>query len=591
MEAFLCGIEIHQRLKGGKLFCRCSNKSNEKKEKTFIRELHLVRSELDQIDEAALMETQKKLRYRYVATDNSCLVELDEEPPNKINQKALENSLRVALALNCKIPDELFIMRKTVLDGSNTSGFQRTLIVGLDGWIETSKGKVGIQSVCLEEESCGIINEAKDNEKIYSLDRLGIPLVEIATAPDIKDYGHAREVAEHLGLLLRALNIAERGIGTIRQDLNVSVAGGARVEIKGIQELESIPKVVEYEVLRQKKLIELHSRYTITADKKIWDVTDAFRSMKNLKPWIVQSIESGKKCLCITIKRGSGALGYEILPNRRFGTELSDYAKSTGVKGIIHSDEDMEKYGIEKELITSNIGMHNEDAFVLVIADEDQARRALSKVIERVNMKSLPKETRRVIDTHYTEYLRPLPGSHRMYPETDLPSIKIDRTWLEQLKKSSLNLEQIVRQLEEFLSDRELAVRLIKNRYYEVFLDVKELYPGFEKVVAQFIVNSLPNCLSRASEEKRDEVAHAVAKRVIELFVGGKITKSAIPEVGTALAEGRERDVEKYLKISGRENLLSLLKECGSVNEVMKRYGKRIDIDELKDVAKLHSAS
>ncbi|MBI5253689.1 MAG: Glu-tRNA(Gln) amidotransferase subunit GatE, partial [Euryarchaeota archaeon] len=249
------GFEIHQQLETHKLFCSCpSELKEEKPEVTVERRLRPTQSELGEIDRAALEEFLKGKSFVYeVYPDTTCLVELDEEPPHEPNEEAIDACLEVALMLNCDIVDEIHFMRKLVIDGSNTSGFQRTAIVAMDGYLETDKGRIGIPTICLEEEAARKIAE-EENKTIYRLDRLGIPLIEITTAPDITTPEQAREVALKIGEILRATGRVKRGIGTIRQDINISIEGGARVEIKGVQELNQIPKIIEFEVERQKKL-------------------------------------------------------------------------------------------------------------------------------------------------------------------------------------------------------------------------------------------------------------------------------------------------------------------------------------------------
>ncbi len=252
---FKCGIEIHKQLNTThKLFCNCKARlSKEKPVSEVRRKLRAVAGELGAVDKAALYETGQKKTFIYKIYDKeSCLVELDSEPPHSINREALDAILQVALMLDCEIPDEIHVMRKTVVDGSNTSGFQRTAIVGLNGCLETSHGKIGITNVCVEEESAQILERKKDSV-VYGLDRLGIPLVEIGTAPDIKNSEHAKEVAEKLGMLLKSTGKVKSGLGTIRQDVNVSVKQGARTEIKGVQKLNLIPKIIENEIRRQIK--------------------------------------------------------------------------------------------------------------------------------------------------------------------------------------------------------------------------------------------------------------------------------------------------------------------------------------------------
>jgi len=254
---FKCGIEIHQQLEGKKLFCDCPTlNSSEEPDIEIVRRLRAVAGETGVVDVAAKHEMKKGKKFIYVSSSvDTCMVEYDEEPPHKINQKALDIALQVAILLKAKIVDEIQVMRKTVVDGSNTSGFQRTALIATDGYIETSKDKVRIPNICLEEEAAQKVKE--DEESVaYRLDRLGIPLIEIGTEPDIKSPEHAKEVAAYLGMLLRSTGACKRGIGTIRQDVNISIKGGARTEIKGFQDLRSIVKVIENEVKRQLGLIE-----------------------------------------------------------------------------------------------------------------------------------------------------------------------------------------------------------------------------------------------------------------------------------------------------------------------------------------------
>ncbi|MDP3917254.1 MAG: Glu-tRNA(Gln) amidotransferase subunit GatE [Nanoarchaeota archaeon] len=264
---FKCGIEIHQQVETHKLFCSCPSIVHDQNPDIKIeRRLRAVAGETGKIDAAAQFELKKNKMFIYEAcSTSSCLVELDEEPPKDVNMDALETALQVALLLKAKPVDEIRVMRKIVIDGSNTSGFQRTMLIATDGYIETSKGIVIIDSVCLEEESAKKIEEKEDYVR-YRLDRLGIPLIEIATDASIKDSEQCKEVAGILGMILRSTNKVKRGIGTIRQDVNVSINGHPRVEIKGFQELKSIPKVIEFEIKRElseiksKKKLESHVR-------------------------------------------------------------------------------------------------------------------------------------------------------------------------------------------------------------------------------------------------------------------------------------------------------------------------------------------
>ncbi|MCK4714219.1 MAG: Glu-tRNA(Gln) amidotransferase subunit GatE, partial [Candidatus Aenigmarchaeota archaeon] len=232
-----CGIEIHQQLSTRKLFCDCPSSLDGKPKGEIVRSLRAVAGELGDVDAAALHEvlTGKSFAYQVYPCE-SCEVELDEEPPHDLNSEALDIAPVVATLLKCDVPDEIHVMRKQVIDGSNTTGFQRTAIVGLDGRIETPSGDVGVTNLNLEEDACQILGR-KDKTVTYGLNRLCIPLIEIGTTPDIRTPEHAKEVAARIGMILRSTGKVMRGLGTIRQDVNVSVRGGARVEIKGAQDL------------------------------------------------------------------------------------------------------------------------------------------------------------------------------------------------------------------------------------------------------------------------------------------------------------------------------------------------------------------
>jgi len=248
-----CGLEIHQQLNTGKLFCNCpSVLRKDEPDFEIKRKLHVVAGEEGKIDIAAKHEAGLDREFTYQGYETTCLVELDEEPPHEINKEALKIALQISHLLRCKILPINQIMRKTVIDGSNTSGFQRTTLIAQDGFVETSEGNVGIKSVCLEEDSARIVNR---EEGVFRLDRLGIPLVEIATDADIKNPEQAKEVALYLGELLRSCNV-KRGLGTIRQDVNISIKRGERVELKGFQDIKNIGKAIEVEVERQIDLVK-----------------------------------------------------------------------------------------------------------------------------------------------------------------------------------------------------------------------------------------------------------------------------------------------------------------------------------------------
>ncbi|MEK6857755.1 MAG: Glu-tRNA(Gln) amidotransferase subunit GatE, partial [Nanoarchaeota archaeon] len=434
------------------------------------RKFRASAGELGVADIAALQEIQKGKYIIYEAyQDTNCLIELDEQPPNSINQESFETAIQVAKLLNCKLVDDVRVMRKTIVDGSNTSGFQRTSLIGFNGSIETKSGKVGIPNLILEEDSARTIKENSDHT-IFRLDRLGIPLLEISTTPEIYSPEQCKEVAEYIGLILRSTGKAKRGIGTIRQDLNISIKEGARIEIKGVQELRLLPLYVELEVLRQKNLLEIKSelekRKINNFSPTIVDLTQIIKS--STSTIIKSTLEKGGVILGIKLEKCKGLLGREIQPNKRFGTELSGRAKViAGVGGIIHSDE-LPKYGItqgEVIMIKQALSCSEEDGFVIVADKKDRSEKALKVVVDRANeaLKGIPKEVRGPNEDGTTSYQRPLPGAARMYPETDVPSIELNKELLSKIKLPELIDVKSLRYQKDFSLAKYLADKISRS--------------------------------------------------------------------------------------------------------------------------------
>jgi glutamyl-tRNA(Gln) amidotransferase subunit E len=538
-----CGIEIHQRLATRhKLFCACpTSQAAEWQPATQIRrKITAVPGELGVVDPAAAFEAGRGRTFHYQISELSeCLVEADEEPPHELNREALDTALQAAKMLHSAIVDEVHVMRKMVVDGSATSGFQRTALVALGGFVDTSFGKVGIQTVCLEEESAGIAG-GDDADVTYRLDRLGIPLVEIATAPDIHSGAQAREVALKIGELLRSTGKVQRGIGSIRQDLNISVDGGSRVEIKGAQELDLLDKIVENEVRRQEGLNRVGAKMKnakMVAGTKAVEVTNAFTS--SVTPFITKALAAGDGAFAIRLEGFAGVLGIELIPGHRFGTELSSYAKAAaGVGGIIHSDEDIAaKYGLEEtaeEAIAKALGCKKQDAWVACIAPSDKAVRALDAVAKRVALvgKGVLKETRRVAGER-TEYMRPLPGSARMYPETDVPPVPVSRAALEGIVLPESLGEKAMR-FEKMGLPLAMA-RAVAKDYADSFEDY--VRTGADPL---FVASTLAETITalRRKGAAVDRIGAAGLAGFFEAFAGGKFTKAAAPVVLDELASG-----------------------------------------------------
>lgn len=597
------GLEIHRRLDTKKLFCNCSSSMKSLPSKEVSRTLTAVAGELEEIDPAALHEKQRDRKFLYtIYPGETCLVELDDEPPHDCNKEALKISLEISLLTKANIPNEIHFMRKTVVDGSNTSGFQRTAIVGLDGLLNASFGNVRIDTLALEEESAQILRtENNGNIVSYGLNRLGIPLIEIGTAPDMHSPQQAREVAEAIGNLLKSTGKVQRGIGTIRQDINVSIAGGNRVEIKGAQDLRMIETIVELETLRQKNLIEIKQELA-TREKalkrkyagncEIVDLTNIFTKSESK---VIKNALSKKDgtILGTKLELFSGLLKKEVQPNRRIGTELSDYAKTQGVGGLFHSDE-LPNYGIaenEVQEIKKNLGCNENDAFILVADSEPIARKAIKAAIQRAKTIAtigVEKEVRKVNADGTTSYMRPLPGAARMYPETDILPIIADEKIISEIRK---NLPESFQKKAEkyqkhFGLNKEIANQLIHLDYWNWFEEIASEVKIDPQIIANLLVHTLPDLKTR-DNTNIDKITKDDLIDCLELLKNGKITKDTIPVILKNIVReniSADKVVERHKleKISDKEALEAIKQIISSQEDKNKKAILQKSMDALR---------
>jgi len=536
----VAGLEIHQQLDSKeKLFCRSPTTLRDTDEACyeFFRYLRPARSEMGEVDAAALIEAVHTKRHVYRGYDTTCLVESDEEPPTTLNEEALDIALQIAKMLNVHVIEQVHTMRKTVIDGSNTSGFQRTALIGTDGHIPSSQGDVGISVLCLEEEACQKVEDRGD-EVVWSLDRLGIPLVEIGTKPDIKSPAHAREVARYIGMLLRSTGRVKRGIGTIRQDVNVSIRGGARIEIKGVQELSLVEASVAYEAMRQVNLLRIRDEL-VRRGAHVGEPRDVTPLLQNTESRVIRrAIDEGGVVYACVLYGFGGLVGAEIQPGRRLGSELSDYAKKAGVGGIFHTDE-LPAYGITKEevdTIMREMGASSEDCVVLVAHEEGRARAAMEQVVMRARMclEGVPNETRRALPNGTSAYMRPLPGSARMYPETDVPPVVIDEARLAAIEIPELLDDKVERLASEYGIARDVASQMVYSDMAELFESLVE-----EGAPPSLVAGTLTSTLT---DLRREGVpVHALTEEhirdAIMLYAKGELAKEGIPEVLRHMAQ------------------------------------------------------
>ncbi|MDD3407108.1 MAG: Glu-tRNA(Gln) amidotransferase subunit GatE [Methanomicrobium sp.] len=552
------GIEIHQQLDTKeKLFCHCPTVLRDVSDRCgeFKRYLRATESEMGEIDRAAEEEMKKQDRiYTYYQYDTTCLIENDEEPPAPMNTEALGLSLTLAKMMNMTPVSQVHVMRKLVIDGSNTSGFQRTSLVALNGKIPCIPGGAGIESICLEEEAAQRVEG-----DTFSLDRLGIPLAEITTAPDMKTPEQVKEVASYIGMLLRSTGRVKRGLGTIRQDVNISIKGGARVEIKGVQDLNLIDEVVRREALRQQNLIAIReelNRRKASVSEEIFDATEIFKDTGS-------AILKRAKCiLAIRLNGFAGLVGREIQPGRRLGSEISDYAKKCGVGGLFHTDE-LPAYGVTEEEVAAlreYTKAKPQDCIILVADTKKKASCATGQIIKRskLSFEGVPEETRKMLDEGSTAYMRPLPGAARMYPETDVFASEISDDYWNSIKIPELLTEKEKRFSEEFGLDPALS----KNMAYSVRC------PLFEEAVSEGVKPTLAarTLYSTLREIRREGFDTAKLKdyELIEILIAvesGKAAKEAIPDIIKEVIKGVsvESAMEMISPSVSQEELISVI--------------------------------
>ncbi len=559
------GFEIHQQLSTNhKLFCNCRCLETENYETFFVRRLRPTHSELGRYDSAALFEFKKMRTIKYhVASESSCLVEADEEPPQQMTWEALESALIFSLALHSKVVDEIHTMRKIVIDGSNTTGFQRTTLVANGGYLNVEGRKVDVQSICLEEDAAKLISDT-DAVREYGLDRLGVPLVEIALAPVSGKPQEIMRIALTLGRLLRASKRVARGLGSIRQDVNISINNGNVVEVKGVQRLDQLIKVIEYEMNRQHGLTLIAQRLRnnntsteVEHGQRIEDITDI---LKNSSSDVVKkSLADDKNKVAfkaIRLKGFAGMIGFEPYPGIRIGKQLGELVRFYGLGGIFHSDE-LPDYGITIEEVNAvNRRLElvdGQDAFVIVGGPIPRIDFAIDAIIQRLKMipYGVPAETRAATVDGKTVFSRPRAGAARMYPETDIEPIPISKHTLDMLKnKIPKSWEEIVTTLSNrYNINRTLAEQIFDSQYLEVFEEIA----NSTKILPTLIASKLTEDIVSLQRQHLDTkiLSKDIILDIFKRLDTGLIAKESITLI-----------FEKLLK-----------KECKTVNEAIEELG------------------
>jgi len=562
------GFEIHQQLATkNKLFCSCKCVEVEKYESEFVRRLRPTQSELGEYDPAALFEFRKGRLIKYLRTSgSSCLVEADEEPPHDVNNEALETALIIALALNSNIVDEVHVMRKIVIDGSNTTGFQRTMLIANGGAIEAPSKKVKVQSISLEEDAAKLISD-DGNVRTYGLDRLGTPLIEVALEPVTGTTEEIMKVALTLGRLMRASKRVARGLGTIRQDVNISIKDGGVIEVKGVQKLDQLIKVIEYEMMRQhglqlitKKLAERNIAAS-SIDGSPIDITDIF--MKSTSKVIKKAIESNGAVMAVRLKGFASMLSYEPYEGIRLGRELGELVRFYGLGGVFHSDE-LPAYGITKEdvdAVRKLLSLGEGDAFVMVAGSEENVEAATGAIIERVRhaLRGVPAETRAATNEGKTVYSRPRPGAARMYPETDIPPIPITRDFLDSLKN------QVPKSWEDYVNDlsrehdinKVQAEKIFDSDYLDLFKKVAATTTVAASFIASTLTETVPSLERRGldiTQLSKDKIWFTFEK-TFEKIDKGEIAKESTTPILEQIIKKEASDVDEAIANLGLKSV------------------------------------
>lgn len=585
------GLEIHQQLTTKKkLFCRCpAGHYSEKYHAEILRHMRPTLSELGEYDGTALMEfkTKKDIIYQ-LHKETVCTYEMDDAPPFELNQEALDIALEITLLLNCNVVSELHIARKQYLDGSIPTGFQRTTICGIDGWIPYQDRKIGIIQLGLEEDACREVSD-EGHTRTYKTDRLSMPLIEVVTYPHMHTPQEVADVAQLLRQLTRTTGKVNRGIGAVRQDVNVSIAGGTRVEIKGVPRIPLIPRLVHNEACRQKALLEIREKLKqrgLTAENfkpEFFDVTEILKDTSYLP--IKNVVSNDFKIKCVKLPFFKGILRYPIQPVTNFAKEISDRVRVIAcldkIPNIIHSDTDDVTISSANWMKIKKLSrFENEDALVIAWGSPADVETAAKEIAIRANeaIIGVPNETRQALPDGTNGFERILPGPDRMYPDTDLPPIALSENRLQRIQANLPPLpwerrnryEQLG--LPDFMIDQLLLSG--KAAIFDRLISELRIEP---KLAAVFLTQALKHLKRKGVPVEKLGNDSIIA--VFKAYQANRIVKEAIPLI-----------VENWLNLDSRQiedmiaqyPILSEIDIVSIINETIQKS----DLEAIDDDAK-----
>lgn len=574
---FKCGLEVHQQLKTEKkLFCHCpAGRYHDHRDydAEIVRHMRPTLSELGEYDGTALMEfkTRKVVIYR-IQNETTCTYEIDDTPPFLLNRQAVEIAMEVALLLKCNIVGEFHITRKQYLDGSIPTGFQRTGILGIEGEIPLKQKKIRIIQLSVEEDSCREVSDV-GHTRIYSTDRLGMPLIETVTYPEMLTPDEAAEAAQYIRFLARSTGKVRTGIGAAREDVNVSITGGTRVEIKGVAHIAWIPELVHNEAFRQKALLEIRAEMNRrSGDGRDWKIVAKEVDAADLGCdfALLRDVQKGKLQLwAVNLPGFRGILSHFTQPGKIFADEISERLKVIAClekPNMLHSEELEPVLGApDRDLIRKLLKSGENDAQVLFWAAADDVKTALETIEERCRLAFLgvPNETRKGLDDGRTIFERVLPGPDRMYPDTDSAPIPVEEELIERVRAAMPpEVCQRLAQFREWRVPTDTFAFLLRHNLAPLLETISADFGVEPRFAAVILGHNLKNLFGR-----KPAFAAFDRRRLVDLFgfvCAQKLEREIVKAMLPLVVEHPSMDFQSVLttlgfKKRGREEILAPL--------------------------------
>ena len=502
---FMSGLEVHQQLlTKEKLFCHCPagifNK-HEDFDAELIRHMRPTLSELGEYDGTALMEfrTRKNIVYR-IKNETTCTYEIDDTPPFPINKEALEIGLEISLLSKFSIVGEVHIIRKQYLDGSIPAGFQRTAILGVNGEIPLKNKKVGLIQLSIEEDSCREISDI-GHTRVYKTDRLGMPLIETVTEPELLNPDEVQEACDYIRFLNRSTGKVVTGMGAGRQDVNVSCKGGNRVEIKGVAHTKWIPELTHNEAYRQWSLLHLRDELKTRVDKKDWGITSITLNYHDISfpsKDINNAFQSGFEIIAVNLPHFKKLLSHFTQPGKVFADEIAERLKVIACLELpnMTNSESLEAQVAEDDFkkIREQLKVNKNDAQMVFWGPKDDIKTALETIEERCLMAfdGVPEETRKSFVDGTTIFERVLPGADRMYPDTDSPPIPLALDYIDELGENlPTDIIDRYNQLKKWKIPADTYTYILKKNLFPLIERIQSELKIPAKFTASFLAHQL----------------------------------------------------------------------------------------------------